>query len=137
MGPGGSVKEGSLDHVMVCFGVGLRLSESNIGEESLVAAANIVTLGPSNSPIFHILEPCCIAHILIAASLSKVWYHTLELSIGSHKIKDLLLTIQISGVIGIQINIKISHKDWSMSIGGVLIKGSLDMCMEIPYSISN
>ena len=77
MGPGCSIKEGSLDQEMVCFGVGLWLPKSNIGEESLVAATDIVTLGPSHSAIFHILEPSGVAHLLIASSLSKVWSHAL------------------------------------------------------------
>jgi len=120
---------------VVSLGKGFRFSKSNIGKESLVSAANIVTLGPSHSPIFHILEPCCVAHILIAASLSKVWDHTLELSIGSHTIKDLLLAIQIIGVVGIQVNIKVSHKDWGISIGGVLVECILNMSMEISQAL--
>jgi len=86
VGPGGSIKEGGLDHKMVCFGVGLRLSKSNIGKESLVPAATIVTLGASHSTIFHVLGPSSMAHIDIPVPLSKVWNHALKLSIGSHKV---------------------------------------------------
>jgi len=122
---------------VVSLGKGFRFSKGNMGKESLVTAANIVALGPSHSSILHILEPCGVAHILIVASLSKVWDHTstLELSIGSHKIKDLLLTIQIVGVVGIQVNIKVSHKDWGISIGGVLVECVLNMSMEISQAL--
>jgi len=85
VGPGGSIKEGSLDHKMVCFGVGLRLSKSNIGKESLVPAADIVTLGSSHSSIFHMLGPSGMSQIDIPVSLSKVGNHALKLSIGSQK----------------------------------------------------
>ena len=77
------------------------------------------------------LEPGCIAHILIAASLSKVWYHALEFSISSHKIKDLLLTSQVRGAIGVQVNIEVPHEYWCVSIGWILVKSILDMSMEV------
>jgi len=131
VGPGCGIQEGSLDHVVVSFGVGLWFSEGNIGEESLVAAANIVTLGPSNSSILHRLEPSGVAHLLIAASLSKMWYHTLEFSIGSQEVQDYLLPVQIVGTIGIQIHIEVSHKYRSISGGRILIEGWLDMVMEV------
>ena len=86
MGPGGGIEEGSLDHEVVCFRVGLRLSKSNIGKESPVPAAYIVTFGSSHSSIFHMLGPSGVPHIDIPAPLSEVWDHALELSIGRHKV---------------------------------------------------
>jgi len=64
-----------------------------------------------------------------------VWCHDLEFSIGSHKIKDLLLTIHISGAIGVQVHIKITQKDRGISIGGILVEGSLDMGVEVVQSL--
>jgi len=131
VGPGCGIKKGSLDHVVVSFGEGLRFPEGNIGKESLVAAANVITLGPSHSTICHILEPSGIAHLLIASSLSKVWNHTLELSIGSKEVQNFLLSVQIGGVVGFKVHIEISHKDRGISIGWILIKSSLYMGMEV------
>ena len=53
----------------------------------------------------------------------------MKLSISTLEVWDLLLAIQIIGVVGIQINIKISHEDRCTLIGWVLIKGSLCMSM--------
>jgi len=77
MGPGCSIQEGGLDHVVVSLGIGFRFSKSNIGEESLVPAADIVTFGLPSGSILHSLEPSGVAHLLIPASLSKVWDHAL------------------------------------------------------------
>jgi len=135
VGPGCGIKEGSLDHAVVCLGKGFRFSKSNIGEESLVAAANVITLGPSHSTIFHILEPSGVAHLLIASSLSKVWNHTLELSIGSKEVQNILLSVQVGGVVGIKVYIEIAHEHRGMSVGWTLIKSSLDMSVEIIQSL--
>jgi len=86
VGPGCGIQEGSLDHVMVSFGVGLRFSKSNIGKESLVPAADTVTFGSPSSSILHSLEPSGVAHLLTPAPLSKVWDHALEFSIGSQEV---------------------------------------------------
>ena len=131
MGPGCGIQEGSLDHVVVSFGKGLRFPKGNIGKEFPVPATDAITLGSPNGTIFHCLELGGIAHLLIALSLFEVGNHALKLSIGSHEVQDLLLAIQIIGVVGIQINIKISHEDRCMSIGWALIKGSLGMSMEV------
>jgi len=114
---------------VVCFRVGLRLSKSNIGKESPVPAAHTITFGSSHSSIFHMLGPSGVAHVDMPAPLSKVWDHALELSIGCHEIQDRLLPVQIGGAVGIKIHIKVPHEHWCMSIGRVLIKGSLDMGM--------
>jgi len=135
VGPGCSIQEGSLDHIVVSLGKGLRFSKGNIGKESLVTAANIVTLGPSHSTIFHILEPSGVAHLLIASSLSKVWDHTLELAIGSQEVQNFLLSFQVVGVVGIKVHIEIAHEYRGISIGWVLIKSSLDMSVEIIQSL--
>jgi len=86
VGPGCCIREGSLDHIVASFGVGLRFSKGNIGEESLVPAADIVTFGPPSSSILHSLEPGGVAHLLMPAPLSEVWDHALELSIGSQEV---------------------------------------------------
>jgi len=77
------------------------------------------------------LEPSGVAHLLIASLLSKVWNLTLELSIGSKEVQNFLLPVQIIGIIGIQVDIEISHEDRGIAIGGVLIEGMLDMIMEV------
>jgi len=79
------------------------------------------------------LGPSGMSHIGIPASLTEVWNHTLELSISSEEVQHLLLSVQIVGVIGIQIHIEVSHKDRGISIGWilVLIKSSLDIGMEV------
>jgi len=86
VGPGGSIKKGYLDHEMVCFGVGLWFSNGKIGKESLVPAADIVTLGATHSTIFHMLGPSSMSHIDIPAPLPVVRDHTLEFSISSHEV---------------------------------------------------
>jgi len=129
VGPGGGIEEGSLDQEVVCFRVSLRLSKSNIGKESPVPAAHVVTFGSSHSSIFHMLGPSGVPHVDMPAPLSKVWNHALKLSIGSHEVQCLLLSVQVIGTVGIQVHIEVAHKDWSMSIGGMLIKGGLDMDM--------
>jgi len=77
MGPGCSIQEGSFDHIVVSLGIGFRFSKSNIGKESLVLAADIVTFGSPSGSILHSLEPSGVAHLLIPAPLSKVWDHAL------------------------------------------------------------
>jgi len=125
------IEERCLDKMMVCFGAGFRLPQSNIGEEPSVAAANVVTLGSSSGSILHSLEPCGVAHLLIAPSLFEVGDHALELSISSQKVQHLLLPIQVVRVVGVQVNIKVSHEHRGTSSGGVLIKSSLNMSVEV------
>ena len=134
MGPGCGIQEGSLDHKVVSLGVCFRFSESNIGKEASVTATDVIALGPPNGTIFHGLEPGSIAHLLMAPSLFGVWHHTLQLSIGSHKVKYLLLPIQVVGTIGIQVHIEISHKYRGMSMGRILIESKLYMVVEIIQS---
>jgi len=109
----------------------LRFSKGNIGKECLVPAADIITLGPSHSSIFHMLSPSGVSHIDIQAPLSEVGNHALQVSISSQEIQYLLLPVQVFGVIGIQIHIKITHKYRSIASGRILIKHSLDMSMEV------
>jgi len=135
VGPGSSIQEGSLDHKVVSLGVGLRFSKGNLGKESLVPAADIITFGPSYSSIFHMLGPSGVAHVDMPAPLSKVGNHALQVSIGSQEIQYLLLPFQVVGVIGIQIHIEITHKDRSVSIGRALIESSLNMSMEVIRSL--
>jgi len=86
VGPWCGIKEGSHDHAMVSFGVGLWFSESNIGKESLVPAADVVTFGSSSGAIRHMLGPSGVAHLLIPAPLSEMWDHALKLTIGSQEV---------------------------------------------------
>jgi len=72
VGPGSGIMEGCLDQPVVCFGVGLRLSNGNIGEEPPVAATCAVTLGSPDCAILHRLVPGCVAHPLTSALLLEV-----------------------------------------------------------------
>jgi len=80
------------------------------------------------------LDPSGVTHIDIPAPLSKVW-DTLELSISSHKIKYLLLPVQVVGVVGIKIHIEIAHEYRGILIGWILIKSILNMSVEVIHSL--
>ena len=81
MGLEGGIQNGSLDQVMVCLGIELRLSQGNVGKDAPIIAAKVVNLGPIDGSICSWFIVSSVAHFSIPWSLFEMRNHALEVSI--------------------------------------------------------